>query len=380
MKRVINFNLRIICIFILSGLIFTNCTSLRPKYKGEPYEAKNQIVTYNNPYCVERLNILGWTLNLGFSAGVGYAVYQYAPYDYKVGNLSKNEIRIGQSVLAGLLTGFLIYEFSSDGNKHENFFDSDAQNWLKRYDDDLILINSYLKSYVNSYIKAIPDDADEDFNFYTAIMFTKDIYDAKKLFLKVPFDDELKKQIENKLYNVNNLSEAKEFINLFPESEYKNNIQKNSLSYISSYKDVESYFDMFPNPNDIASLENKAIYYINTTQDLLSYSILFPNSSRADEAIEKALPNIKRYDLPRVVNTFALSNSIKKLKLKYINESEDLNDWIEAAELYPEYINEAGEKAKQYCTDIESQRRFLNTFGETDAAIDIRIKYRFSFK
>ncbi|MFM7156935.1 MAG: hypothetical protein ACKO0Y_03890, partial [Bacteroidota bacterium] len=317
-------NNRILSYVCVSLLFFQGCTSFYTKHDKEVQQLEHEVERYEHPYYQKGINTLGWTMNLGISAGVGYYVYknlQTSPLmnaGSEVGlTLTDNDARLIQGIGSGLIMGLLNYAIMNDRTKKELVTTEDANSWIHDYDKSRKVVEFSKGKFLTS----IPQDADSRF-------VMKNIKDARffaEHFAGSQYADAVVTQ------SLGNIPESNlpELVSIFPDLDISAKLKlqiimssKNIdewIRYTAEYADIISKADQViiqkkirelcsnldqlgrivrTNPPyiTISVLEVMGLDFVKTREDIIAYRKVFPKSAqeRALEAI--AIKTITDFD------------------------------------------------------------------------------------
>lgn len=472
-------NISLLLLFILQG-----CTSFYPKYEGDPILHNHEVEQYEKPYYKKGMNTLGFILNLGFSAGAGYAAYQYAPPGPLVNigsdiglTLTDNDARLIQGIGTGLLVGLVNYALMNDGTRKELVTDFEAKQWIADYDNDRKLVEFSKGKFLSS----IPKDGDQRFimgNIKDARFFAEqypnsihadtvitrslpsipvsnhaelvsifpnlDISAKIKLQLimsSVTIEEWIKhvraypdiiakaepQSIKSKIRQLcTNLSAFSVLVNSKPSyidmtileemalefvktrediltyrSIFKSSKQEKTLLtiaigtitdfssglkvqemfaitsehpvldsivfyHIRSLGDVKTFKTKFSYSSYTAKLPELALKFVFTIEHLLEYASLFPNNVLIDRVIQEKELTFTRIELVSILQKITFSQRVAVLKRRLIDISSTFDEYIEAAQLAPEFLEELAKKCIPFLKTVSDYRRFLRYFKNTE--------------
>lgn len=295
-------------------LALVSCTSMRPRYIEPSGEEKNRVRVYNEPYFVEKLNLLGWSVNVGISAGVGFGVYKLFPDDFGLKSLTSEQNKLIAGGVSALLTGSLFYFLSQDGNRH-SVESIGPEKWLKTLDEELLFI-SFDKSFNKQAIRAIHKDAGALFtieNSSDAVFFNRffpgssssdsvlkrsvptlsrdKIPAIVKALNTIPILETLQQAYYDKSDSLGLLIEA---VKLYPMLR-KQNFPK-LISKINSLSDITTVVSEIGFGADRQTLEDLALNFVKNMEDCKSFTNLFPGSPKIPMIEKYARANIKSLD------------------------------------------------------------------------------------
>ena len=218
------------------------CTSFYPKFEGEPIPQKHEVEMYEKPYYKKNINTIGWLLNLGLSAGAGYAAYTYAPTSplMNLGNdaglhINDGDARLVHGIGAGVIMGLINYAIMNDRSRKELISTQDAKNWIADYDNDKKLI----EFSIGRFVRSIPKDGDSRFV-------------------------------------MKSLEDARFFAEHFAQSTHADDIITRSLSEIPTYQYPE-LVSIFPNLDVSAKIKMQLIMNSETLSDWLKHTAEYPD-------------------------------------------------------------------------------------------------------
>ena len=304
-------------------LFMQGCTSYYPKYEGDPILHNHEVKQFEKPYYQKGINTFGWTLNLGISAGVGYAAYQYAPttplmdLGTEAGmSLTDTDVRMIQGIGSGIIMGLLNYSLMKDNTRKELVTDFEAKQWIIDYDNRKKLVE-FSKG---RFLSTIPKDGDKRFVMeniadvrFFAEQFPNSIY-ADSVITKslpsIPVSDhaELVSIFPNldisakiKLQLIMSSKTLEEWLN--HTSEYPDiiakadkEVVKEKISQLCTNLQLYSRF-VKSNPSyiDIRILETMAIEYVKSREDILTFRNIFPHSLQEKNLEKIALGTINDF-------------------------------------------------------------------------------------
>ena len=304
-------------------LFMQGCTSYYPKYEGDPILHNHEVKQFEKPYYQKGINTFGWTLNLGISAGVGYAAYQYAPttplmdLGTEAGmSLTDTDVRMIQGIGSGIIMGLLNYSLMKDNTRKELVTDFEAKQWIIDYDNRKKLVE-FSKG---RFLSTIPKDGDKRFVMeniadvrFFAEQFPNSIY-ADSVITKslpsIPVSDhaELVSIFPNldisakiKLQLIMSSKTLEEWLN--HSSEYPDiiakadkEVVKEKVSQLCTNLQLYSRF-VKSNPSyiDIRLLETMAIQYVKSREDILTFRNIFPHSLQEKNLEKIALGTINDF-------------------------------------------------------------------------------------
>lgn len=299
------------------------CTSYYPKYEGDPILHNHEVKQFEKPYYQKGINTFGWTLNLGISAGAGYAAYQYAPttplmdLGTEAGmSLTDTDVRMIQGIGSGIIMGLLNYSLMKDNTRKELVTDFEAKQWIIDYDNRKKLVE-FSKG---RFLSTIPKDGDKRFAMeniadvrFFAEQFPNSIY-ADSVITKslpsIPVSDhaELVSIFPNldisakiKLQLIMSSKTLEEWLN--HTSEYPDiiakadkEVVKEKVSKLCTNLQLYSRF-VKSNPSyiDIRILETMAIEYVKSREDILTFRNIFPHSLQEKNLEKIALGTINDF-------------------------------------------------------------------------------------
>ncbi len=320
--------------------LLTNCTSMRPRYTEPVQVERNQVLAYQEPYFVEKLNVWGWSVNVAVSAGVGYAVYHYLPEKAGLPSLSYEQNRLIAGAGSALVVGTLYYLLSPDGNRHP-IEKLGAEAWLGKLDDDQIFI-SYGMSADKAVLRGIHKDSDKYFiigSLDDAVFFNRyfpsNRYSDTVLTNSAPglgrdlippvigalrtitALDILKQAYYDKSTNLDQLLQAAK---LFPQ--LRNMNFRKITAKIDSLSDIVKLNGEIGLGENRPELEKIAYSMVNRMADCKTFTNLFPGSDRIPDIEKNALNNVKSLqDIENYLNYFPDFNhaGLDDRGLDYVN-------------------------------------------------------------
>lgn len=386
-------NNRLLSYVCVSLLFFQGCTSLYTKHDKEVQQLEHEVERYEHPYYQKGINTLGWTMNLGISAGVGYYVYknlQTSPLmnaGSEVGlTLTDNDARLIQGIGSGLIMGLLNYAIMNDRTKKELVTTEDANSWIHDYDKSRKVVEFSKGKFLTS----IPQDADSRF-------VMKNIKDARffaEHFAGSQYADAVVTQ------SLGNIPESNlpELVSIFPDLDISAKLKlqiimssKNIdewIRYTGEYADIISKADQViiqkkirelctsldgmsrlvnskPSYVPMSVLEVMGLDFVKTREDIIAYRKVFPKSAqeRALEAI--AIKTITDFDSGlKVKEMFSITTThpiLDSLLLGYIRNMNHVKIFLKECS-YSAYIHLLPEKAIQYITSFNDLTDFIALF------------------
>ena len=386
-------NNRLLSYVCVSLLFFQGCTSFYTKHDKEVQQLEHEVERYEHPYYQKGINTLGWTMNLGISAGVGYYVYknlQTSPLmnaGSEVGlTLTDNDARLIQGIGSGLIMGLLNYAIMNDRTKKELVTTEDANSWIHDYDKSRKVVEFSKGKFLTS----IPQDADSRF-------VMKNIKDARffaEHFAGSQYADAVVTQ------SLGNIPESNlpELVSIFPDLDISAKLKmqiimssKNIdewIRYTGEYADIISKADQViiqkkirelctsldgmsrlvnskPSYVPMSVLEVMGLDFVKTREDIIAYRKVFPKSAqeRALEAI--AIKTITDFDSGlKVKEMFSITTThpiLDSLLLGYIRNMNHVKIFLKECS-YSAYIHLLPEKAIQYITSFNDLTDFIALF------------------
>ena len=386
-------NNRLLSYVCVSLLFFQGCTSFYTKHDKEVQQLEHEVERYEHPYYQKGINTLGWTMNLGISAGVGYYVYknlQTSPLmnaGSEVGlTLTDNDARLIQGIGSGLIMGLLNYAIMNDRTKKELVTTEDANSWIHDYDKSRKVVEFSKGKFLTS----IPQDADSRF-------VMKNIKDARffaEHFAGSQYADAVVTQ------SLGNIPESNlpELVSIFPDLDISAKLKlqiimssKNIdewIRYTGEYADIISKADQViiqkkirelctsldgmsrlvnskPSYVPMSVLEVMGLDFVKTREDIIAYRKVFPKSAqeRALEAI--AIKTITDFDSGlKVKEMFSITTThpiLDSLLLGYIRNMNHVKIFLKECS-YSAYIHLLPEKAIQYITSFNDLADFIALF------------------
>lgn len=295
-----------ICAVLLFAVFFQGCTSFYPKHEGDPILHDHEVKQFEKPYYQKGINTFGWTVNLGLSAGIGYAAYQYAPttplmdLGTKAGmSLTDTDVRLIQGIGSGIIMGLLNYSLMKDHTRKELVTDFEAKQWILDYDNSRKLVEFSKGRFLSS----IPKDGDKRFIMenikdarFFAEQYPNSIYadsvitrslpsipvgnhaELVSIFPTLDISAKIKLQL---IMSSNTLDEWLMHTRSYPDiiAKADKEIVKSKIAQLCTNLQLYSRF-VKSNPSyiDIRVLELMAIEFVKSREDITSYRNIFPNS------------------------------------------------------------------------------------------------------
>ncbi|MFN4903418.1 MAG: hypothetical protein ACK5HB_08770, partial [Ignavibacteria bacterium] len=305
------------------SFVFQSCTSFYPKYEGDPILHNHEVKQFEKPYYQKGINTFGWTLNLGLSAGVGYAAYQYAPTTPLVDlgaeagmSLTEKDARLIQGIGSGLIMSLVNYAMMKDNSRKELVTDFEAKQWILDYDNSRKLVEFSKGRFLSS----IPKDGDKRY-------IMENIKDARFFAEQYPNSIYADSVITRSLPSIPVGNHA-ELVSIFPTLDISAKIKlqlimsSNTLDewlmHTRSYPDIiakadkeivkgkiaqlctnlqlyAKYVKSNPSYIDIRLLETMAIQYVKSREDILTFRNIFPHSLQEKNLEKIALGTINDF-------------------------------------------------------------------------------------
>lgn len=305
----------IIC-FVIS-LFLVGCVTLKPDSRGLSVPDYNQRVSVTDPHYDKVLTPIGVASITASTLSAGYAGYKSNlirinngadQTTSKIGNaLIGATVGFGTSYLANRLLGW-------GKSKPAN----DPEQWLKKANRNYSLI-----SYSDD-LFAIPKNADGN-------------------------------------YQIKNLSDANQFVSIFNNSIYKDDVFKTGVQNLRR-GDFPPLIELFPNiasvatakneyirtaptykevidavlkyPNSNVDLEEKFFSLISTISDAVDFKKRYPESKLYFQIIQKLTPIVPRNELPNLIAAYSEVKDIEVTKDYYIKTSPNIDEFFTSKERY----------------------------------------------
>ena len=312
-----------VCSVSIILLFMQGCTSYYPKYEGDPILHNHEVKQFEKPYYQKGINTLGWTLNLGISAGVGYAAYQYAPTTPLIDlggvagvSLTDKDARLIQGIGSGLIMSLVNYAMMKDNTRKELVTDFEAKQWIIDYDNSKKLVE-FSKG---RFLSTIPKDGDKRFvmeniddvrffaeqfpnSIYAGSVITKSLpsipvsnhAELVSIFPNLDISAKIKLQL---IMSSKTLDEWQTHTREYPDiiAKADKEVVKEKISQLCTNLQLYSRF-VKSNPSyiDVRILETMAIEYVKSREDILTYRNIFPHSLQEKNLEKIALGTINDF-------------------------------------------------------------------------------------
>jgi OmpA-OmpF porin, OOP family len=382
-----------ISFILLFAVLFQGCTSFYPKYEGDPILHNHEVEQYEKPYYQKGINTFGWTLNLGISAGVGYAAYQYAPTTPLIDlsaeagmSLTDNDARLIQGLGSGIIMGLVNYAIMKDNTRKEIVTDFEAKQWITDYDNSRKLVE-FSKG---RFLSTIPKDGDKRFAM-------ENIKDARFFAEQYPNSMYADAVVTKSLSSIP-VSNRAELVNIFPNLDISAKIKlelimssktlEEWLTHTREYPDIIAKADkelmkdkisqlcmnlqmysrfVKSNPSyiDIRILETMAIEYVKSREDIITFRNIFPNSLQEKKLEKIALGTINDFSSGlKVKEMFAIQSEHPLLDSIVFNFIRSLSEVkiFQNEFSYSSYITRLPEYSLQYVHTINHMLEYIGLF------------------
>ena len=382
-----------ISFILLFAVLFQGCTSFYPKYEGDPILHNHEVEQYEKPYYQKGINTFGWTLNLGISAGVGYAAYQYAPTTPLIDlgaeagmSLTDNDARLIQGLGSGIIMGLVNYAIMKDNTRKEIVTDFEAKQWITDYDNSRKLVE-FSKG---RFLSTIPKDGDKRFAM-------ENIKDARFFAEQYPNSMYADAVVTKSLSSIP-VSNRAELVNIFPNLDISAKIKlelimssktlEEWLTHTREYPDIIAKADkelmkdkisqlcmnlqmysrfVKSNPSyiDIRILETMAIEYVKSREDIITFRNIFPNSLQEKKLEKIALGTINDFSSGlKVKEMFAIQSEHPQLDSIVFNLIRSLSEVkiFQNEFSYSSYITRLPEYSLQYVHTINHMLEYIGLF------------------
>jgi outer membrane protein OmpA-like peptidoglycan-associated protein len=382
-----------ISFILLFAVLFQGCTSFYPKYEGDPILHNHEVEQYEKPYYQKGINTFGWTLNLGISAGVGYAAYQYAPTTPLIDlgaeagmSLTDNDARLIQGLGSGIIMGLVNYAIMKDNTRKEIVTDFEAKQWITDYDNSRKLVE-FSKG---RFLSTIPKDGDKRFAM-------ENIKDARFFAEQYPNSMYADAVVTKSLSSIP-VSNRAELVNIFPNLDISAKIKlelimssktlEEWLTHTREYPDIIAKADkelmkdkisqlcmnlqmysrfVKSNPSyiDVRILETMAIEYVKSREDIITFRNIFPNSLQEKKLEKIALGTINDFSSGlKVKEMFAIQSEHPLLDSIVFNFIRSLSEVkiFQNEFSYSSYITRLPEYSLQYVHTINHMLEYIGLF------------------
>ncbi|HVZ39746.1 MAG TPA: OmpA family protein [Candidatus Kapabacteria bacterium] len=349
------------------ALCSAGCVVLRPVYTPPSRDLGNGVVAYDHPAFENTVTWFGW---LSYLAGTGAGAYGgyksniALPWDSAGNNTVKP---VGNAFLGGVAgfaaTGLLTWAFG--GGSPPPVRGENAGRWLRKMDDDLLLIREVRESNPLEVLLAIHKNADATFA------------------IRTPAD-------------------ARMFAALFPESSYRDSVALRATRTIP--RDSLSMLEpLFPSPAVTEAGHQQFVRRSNTVAQYIDAARLYPQyaGEAADSAIRKArtlgdarallrafpdtahgnriadilLPRITDADVGAFIELFPYHHGVPALKQRLLDSAATVADVASVVERYPDMRDRAEPKAAAIAGTVPEYNRYLAAFpaGASRDAIERKL-------
>ncbi|MDR1896409.1 MAG: hypothetical protein LBR10_06425 [Prevotellaceae bacterium] len=103
-------------------------------------------------------------------------------------------------------------------------------------------------------------------------------------------------------------------------------------------------------------------YIVKSIVDVRDFKKTFPNSNRFEDIILQAIEQAPREDLPALLSLYPRTAQSDKIKAKYMELSNTVEQCIESANKYPELYAQAEAQALNLIRDLNSAKTYLAYF------------------
>jgi|GEM_PF-270367 len=394
MQYFLNLNASILMrVIVLFAVFFQGCTSYYPRYEGDPILHDHEVEQYQKPYYQKGINTFGWTLNLGLSAGVGYAAYQYAPTSplIELGtvagmSLSDNDARLIQGIGSGIIMGLVNYAIMKDDARKELVTDFEAKQWIIEYDDSRKLVE-FSKG---RFLSTITKDGDKRF-------LMENITDARFFAEHYPNSSYADSVITRSLPSIP-VSNHAELVSIFPNLDISAKIKLQLimssktldewLTHTREYPDIIAKADkqaikekiaqlctnlqlysrfVKSNPSyiDARILETMAIEYVKSREDIITFRNIFPNSLQEKNLEKIAFGTINDFSSGlKVKELFTITSEhpiLDSVVYNYIRSMADIKSFRQEFS-YSSYIAKLPEYALKYIHTMNHIMEYIAVF------------------
>jgi hypothetical protein len=278
--------------FISVIFLITSCVTNKPRFSDISLPDNNARQSVENPYFIKKTNPLGYLSTVGLAGG-GAATGYFFPF---IG-VNKNEgitdkSKIYSAVTAGVigagvgfLTNTIIFGHGKKVDINENKKKRTFDFWTKGYNKKYRKKQIKLIAYKNNHYTLIPENGYKQFVFYN-------IDDVNGYLATFPEKPNLKNILDRSVENLNR-NECKQVVDLFGE-EYR--VNKYRIRYISlseSYNDLVEANTLYPNL--VENIDELAANKIQNASNALDFINRFPNTEYLDVA---ALNSYTTYSYP----------------------------------------------------------------------------------
>ena len=389
---------KLVLSYVCGILIFLQgCTSFYTKHEKEVQQLEHEVERYDQPHYQKGINTLGWTLNLGISAGVGYAAYNHLQTTplINAGNevgltLTDNDARLIQGIGSGLIMGLLNYAIMNDRTKKELVTIEDAQSWIKDYDNSRKVVEFSKGKFLTS----IPYDADARFvmkNIQDARFFAEhfsgsqyadavvtqslvhipesNLPELVSIFPNLDISAKLKMQI---IMNSKNIDEWIRYTAEYPDIIIKAEqvvIQKKIRELCTNLDLLSRLVNTNPGYVSISVLEVMGLEFVKTREDIVAYRKIFPKSAQERALEDIAMKTITDFDSGmKVKEMFSITTThpiLDSLLLRYIRNMNHVKIFKKECS-YSAYIHLLPEKAIQFVSSFSDLSDFIALFPNNE--------------
>ena len=389
---------KLVLSYVCGILIFLQgCTSFYTKHEKEVQQLEHEVERYDQPHYQKGINTLGWTLNLGISAGVGYAAYNHLQTTplINAGNevgftLTDNDARLIQGIGSGLIMGLLNYAIMNDRTKKELVTIEDAQSWIKDYDNSRKVVEFSKGKFLTS----VPYDADARFvmkNIQDARFFAEhfsgsqyadavvtqslvhipesNLPELVSIFPNLDISAKLKMQI---IMNSKNIDEWIRYTAEYPDIIIKADqvvIQKKIRELCTNLDMLSRLVNTNPGYVSISVLEVMGLEFVKTREDIVVYRKIFPKSAQERTLEDIAMKTITDFDSGmKVKEMFSITTThpiLDSLLLRYIRNMNHVKIFKKECS-YSAYIHLLPEKAIQFVSSFSDLSDFIALFPNNE--------------
>lgn len=388
-----------IFIALLISSLLTSCLTNKPiqssvsQVSGET----NRIYQVSNPAFKKQVSAIGVAVLIGATAGGAAAMNGASPamsYDAQGNQTPNSMINLGLGAIAGLGIVSLGNYAGGQGNEKAVTNEKDFAEWTRKYG------NKEGKTYIPlSGNRIVPKDAELDWKidkyedmitFLQLFPDSKRVEDLAKQSISRVSREQLLSLIDKDLKSKDlsqetlltlkrayldksiSVSQAIEAKNRF--SELTAEAEKKATELLASMGDVESFMRTFSDSKYADFVEDKAISFVASMVDVLLFRRIFPLGKLAHRAIRKALTFLTREGIRQTVDAYKeyanqsseTANALQAAKQQYISKSQNISEFFNGVDLYPNVVNNEEAQALLYIKNIDDTRQFMRRFGNNE--------------
>jgi OOP family OmpA-OmpF porin len=332
------------------------CMSLRPHEKSVAVIDSNGVVAHISPSFDNSVTWLGWTTIVAATAGGAFGGYASdAALRWDGWERPEREIPLGNAAI-GAVAGFwssLCLTYLVGGGTPAVTRENE-ELWVRKLDDDLLLVPTASGSPSATGIRTIRRDADERFTI-------RSIADAelfRATFPESPFTDRVVGRAVTEL----DRRDLPRLAELFAGTPSSLMAQARFVSLSDSLEEAIGLSERYPDVADVA--RTRAAGLVRSIEQVRRYREAFPHATADSIALVMA-GAIDRRDLPKLADVFGGGGVTDDIARIYVDRSSTVDEAIDAATRYPSHAASAEERAASVVRSVDDAERFLAAFPTT---------------